>query len=104
MSAAAAEEPRHVALASADPYAIPLIDPNFFGDRPTLNHGRGLQDHQAADGDAGATGAAEEEMFTEGVAPTTTSRGAARARRHRLSPVGTARMGVNDRWRWSIRS
>ena len=87
-----------VALASADPLAAPLIDPNFFGDPADLrDHGRRLQDHAAADGNAGAAGAAEEGNVHEGVRTDDDIRELLRARVDTVyHPVGTCKMGVND--------
>ena len=79
--------------------AAPLIDPNFLGDacRPGI-HGRGLQDHAAADGDAGAAGACRRRTCSPKACSTDDDiRNLLRARVDTVyHPVGTCKMGVND--------
>ena len=92
---AAAEEPRQrLARQRRSALQPPLIDPNFFGEAGRSgNHGRGLQDHAAADGDAGAARAAEEgHVHRRRATATTTSATVLRARVDTVyHPVGTAR-------------
>jgi choline dehydrogenase-like flavoprotein len=76
-----------VTIGSADPFAPPVIDPNFFGDPDDLEtiDGR-LQDDAKTDGDAGAARVAEERHVHRRRAQRRRyPQAAARARRYRLS-------------------
>ena len=79
----------HVALASADPLAAPLIDPNFLGDpRRSGNHGRAAYKITKRLLETPALRALQKkDMFTaERAHRRRHPQAAARARRHRLSP------------------
>jgi len=84
-------------LQSADPTKPPAIDPNFLGepeDVETMVAGfkttRRLLETPAL------KALQKKDAFTKISAPTTTSAPCCAPRRHRLSPVGTCKMGVND--------
>ena len=87
-----------VALASSDPFAAPLIDPNFFGDEADLDTmvagfkiTRRLLDTPAL------KALQKREMFTEGVNSDDDIRELMRRRVDTVyHPVGTCRMGVKD--------
>ena len=87
-----------VALASADPFAAPLIDPNFFGDEADLDTmvagfkiTRRLMDAPAL------KALQKKELFTEGVNTDAEIRELMRRRVDTVyHPVGTCKMGVRD--------
>ena len=84
-----------VALASADPLAPPLIDPNFFGDPKRLEAMvAGFKTDATAAGRAGAARAAEATCSPAGVRATTTSAPCCAQRVDTVyHPVGTCKMG-----------
>ena len=96
----------HVALASADPLAAPLIDPNFFGDPADLETMvAGYKTTRRLMETPALRALQKKEMFTEGVRTDDDIRAVLRDRVDTVyHPVGTCKMGATIRWRWSIRS
>jgi choline dehydrogenase-like flavoprotein len=88
----------HVALANADPFAAPLIDPNFFGDPADLETMvAGYKTTKRLMDTPALRALQKKEMYTEGVRTDDDIRAVLRARVDTVyHPVGTCRMGVND--------
>lgn len=88
----------HVGLGSADPFAQPLIDPNFLGhpdDLETMVGGYKITKRLLETPSMRAL--QKKDMFTEGVRTDDDIRKLLRARVDTVyHPVGTAKMGVND--------
>ena len=87
-----------VALASADPLAAPLIDPNFFGDPADLETMvAGFKTTRRLMETPALRALQKKEMFTEGVRTDDDIRAVLRERVDTVyHPVGTCKMGVND--------
>ena len=85
-------------LQSADPFAPPAIDPNFFGEETDLDTMvAGFRMTQAPARCARAQGAAEDRIFTAGVQTDVEIREVLRQHVDTVyHPVGTCKMGVND--------
>src|SRR6266568_3639061 len=88
----------NVALASADPHAAPLIDPNFFGDPADLETMvAGYKTTRRLMETPALRSLQKKDMFTEGVHSDDDIRNLLRERVDTVyHPVGTARMGVDD--------
>jgi choline dehydrogenase-like flavoprotein len=87
-----------VSLASADPFAAPLIDPNFLGEADDLETMvAGFKTTRRLLETPALRALQKKDMFTEGVRTDDDIRNLLRARVDTVyHPVGTARMGVND--------
>ena len=87
-----------VALLSADPFAPPVIDPNFFGEEDDLEAMvAGFKTTRRLMETPALRALQKKEMFTEGVHSDEQIRSLLRARVDTVyHPVGTAKMGVND--------
>jgi choline dehydrogenase-like flavoprotein len=87
-----------VTIGSADPFASPVIDPNFFGDPDDLETMvAGFKTTRRLMETPALRALQKKEMFTEGVHGDDDIRELLRARVDTVyHPVGTARMGVND--------
>jgi len=94
---AAAEEPRQRRAWQRRSVCGPADRSEFFGgSRRSGIDDRGLQDHAAADGDAGAARPTEKECSPRASTPMTNIRALLRARVDTVyHPVGTARMGTD---------
>ena len=87
-----------VALGSADPFAAPVIDPNFFGDPDDLETMvAGFKTTRRLMETPALRALQKKDMFTEGVHTDDDIRTVLRARVDTVyHPVGTCKMGVND--------
>jgi choline dehydrogenase-like flavoprotein len=87
-----------VSLGSADPFAAPVIDPNFFGEADDLETMvAGFKTTRRLMETPALRALQKKEMFTEGVHSDDDIRNLLRARVDTVyHPVGTAKMGVND--------
>jgi choline dehydrogenase-like flavoprotein len=87
-----------VSLGGADPFAAPVIDPNFFGDPADLETMvAGFKTTRRLLETPALRALQKKDMFTEGVRTDDDIRSLLRARVDTVyHPVGTARMGVND--------
>jgi len=87
-----------VALGSADPFAAPLIDPNFFGDEADLETMvAGFKTTRRLMETPALKALQKKEMYTEGVNTDDEIRSLLRQRVDTVyHPVGTCKMGVND--------
>jgi choline dehydrogenase-like flavoprotein len=87
-----------VSLGSADPFAAPLIDPNFFGDEADLETMvAGFKTTRRLMETPALKALQKKEMYTEGVHADDDIRSLLRQRVDTVyHPVGTCKMGVND--------
>ena len=87
-----------VALGSADPFAAPLIDPNFFDDEADLETVvAGFKTTRRLMETPALKALQKKEMYTEGVNTDDEIRSLLRQRVDTVyHPVGTCKMGVND--------
>ena len=87
-----------VTLASSDPLAPPVIDPNFFGDPADLETMvAGFKTTRRLLETPALRALQKKDMFTEGVTTDDDIRAVLRARSDTVyHPVGTCKMGVND--------
>jgi choline dehydrogenase-like flavoprotein len=87
-----------VTIGSADPFAPPVIDPNFFGDPDDLETMvAGFKTTRRLMETPALRALQKKEMFTEGVHSDDDIRNLLRARVDTVyHPVGSAKMGVND--------
>jgi choline dehydrogenase-like flavoprotein len=87
-----------VTLGSADPFAVPLIDPNFFGDEADLETMvAGFKTTRRLMETPALKALQKKEMYTEGVNTDDEIRKLLRQRVDTVyHPVGTCKMGVND--------
>jgi choline dehydrogenase-like flavoprotein len=87
-----------VSLGSADPFAPPLIDPNFLGEADDLETMvAGFKTTRRLMETPALRALQKKDMFTEGVRTDDDIRNLLRARVDTVyHPVGTAKMGVND--------
>src|ERR1700712_1398069 len=87
-----------VALGSADPFAAPLIDPNFFGDEADLETMvAGFKTTRRLMETPALKALQKKEMYTEGVNTDDEIRSLLRQRVDTVyHPVGTCKMGVDD--------
>jgi choline dehydrogenase-like flavoprotein len=87
-----------VTIGSADPFAPPVIDPNFFGDPDDLETMvAGFKTTRRLMETPALRALQKKEMFTEGVYSDDDIRNLLRARVDTVyHPVGTCKMGVND--------
>jgi choline dehydrogenase-like flavoprotein len=85
-------------LGSTDPFAAPLIDPNFFGDEADLETMvAGFRTTQRLMETPALKALQKKEMYTEGVHTDDEIRSLLRQRVDTVyHPVGTCKMGVND--------
>jgi choline dehydrogenase-like flavoprotein len=87
-----------VSLGSADPFAAPVIDPNFFGEADDLETMvAGFKTTRRLMETPALRALQKKEMFTAGVHSDDDIRNLLRARVDTVyHPVGTAKMGIND--------
>jgi len=87
-----------ISLGSADPFAAPLIDPNFLGEADDLETMvAGFKTTRRLMETPALRALQKKDMFTEGVRTDDDIRNVLRARVDTVyHPVGTAKMGVND--------
>src|SRR4030081_404466 len=87
-----------VSLGSTDPFAAPLIDPNFFGDEADLETMvAGFKTTRRLMETPALKALQKKEMYTEGVHTDDDIRSLLRQRVDTVyHPVGTCKMGVND--------